>query len=154
MGIIVAAGWVVDEVDRESRPCRYCGAEVQATEPSCDFCRGCYYAGRTHEAPPTLADILRAHPRIVSDSVGVWHTGGGCFSLAGEVAGAEYLYVMSGGEDMDPSTPPSPAHPWVLCMDDSENGEYLTIEGITSAEEYAAALESALERWDAGERDW
>lgn len=66
---------------RNERLCRFCGEGVTATVAETDFCRLCFYSGRSLE--DSYSGIIG---RLTSDetveSADVWHTGGGCFLLA------------------------------------------------------------------------
>lgn len=67
------------EVERESKPCKFCGAEVQSD--SADFCRACYYGGRTQTARGDIVKMLKGIRGVSKETVGPWHTGGGCWSI-------------------------------------------------------------------------
>jgi hypothetical protein len=100
------------EVERESNPCRYCGAEVQASDSKIDYCRGCYYSGTSLEegCRPAL-DLLDQIPG--GKGATVWHTGGGCFALAVDFPDETYVMVTDGdagvtdedGLPLDPQQP-------------------------------------------------
>jgi hypothetical protein len=96
------------EVERESRPCRYCGGEVQSSNPDCDFCRGCFYTGASQEdaCEPALA-MLRTIPGAKDASV--WHTGGGCFALG--VTFQDGSYIMASEEATVTNEDGSPVDP-------------------------------------------
>lgn len=86
----------VVEVERESRPCRFCGAEVQANEARIDYCRNCYYFGRPREE--ARAAQIAFFEEATGATVGVEHTGGGCFWLAFRWEGETDYYVATDGE--------------------------------------------------------
>lgn len=89
------------EVERESRPCRFCGAEVQADDPRITHCRGCYYGGRVEEEERET-QIAYFAERTGAEVV-VEHTGGGCFWMAFRFEGEDDFYVATDGEASLPS---------------------------------------------------
>lgn len=98
----------IEEIERESRPCVYCGAEVQSE--SANFCRGCFYSGRSQaEKQPHAHAILRSLPGVDPETVAVWHTGGGCFSIGAALSidGKEYE-ILVGQEDFIPEEENAP----------------------------------------------
>lgn len=71
---------VVEVVERNERECRYCGGGVTSPNPQVDYCRMCFYTGRSQQG--TFDELCK---RLTEASNGrewgVWHTGGGCFCL-------------------------------------------------------------------------
>lgn len=84
------------EVERESRPCRFCGSEVQADDPATDFCRGCHYTGR-HQDDARSEQIEWFQEQLGCD-VHSEHTGGGCFWMAFYFDQTAEFYVATDGE--------------------------------------------------------
>lgn len=74
----------IEVVERPSRPCKFCGTEVQVDlekHPDTDWCRNCHYLG-VHDDDERMnqrADFVTA---LGADRVTVEHTGGGCFWMA------------------------------------------------------------------------
>lgn len=92
-GITLSGAEYLDivEVDRESRPCVFCGTEVESAKEEVDFCRSCFYVGTFHEERTCkdLLDAIRPLPEVKEASV--WHTGGGCFNVAIELLDGRLL---------------------------------------------------------------
>jgi hypothetical protein len=107
------------EIERESRPCRYCGGEIQSTKPDVDFCRGCFYVGRTQDEHwPEIYDALKALEGVRPESVGVWHTGGGCFAIGAviDIDGVEHdILVADDASIPDPAEKPDAT--FGACLD-------------------------------------
>jgi hypothetical protein len=130
------------EVERESKPCRYCGGEVQSPNPDCDFCRMCFYTGQSQEeaCEPALA-LLRTIPGVTGASV--WHTGGGCFSLGVTLLDGGSLMAAVEASVTDENGVPHDPHArawasWVYANDDDEEGREL-VEGDATIPEIVAA---------------
>lgn len=87
------------EVERASRPCKYCGGEVQSD--TAEFCRGCYYSGRAADEGHRES-IAYFEAQLPGWQVGTEHTGGGCFWMAfhppGEDTERGYFYIATDGE--------------------------------------------------------
>ena len=97
-------------VDRESKPCRYCGGEVESDNPDVDFCRGCYYGGNSQANKlPEVQAMLRGETHqllgVKPESVGIWHTGGGCFSVGAyvDLDGTEWEILIGSEGDVPDS---------------------------------------------------
>jgi hypothetical protein len=145
----------IREVERESKPCRFCGGEVQATATDVDYCRGCFYAGRIFEDGVTgLLAALREHPNIDPDSVGVWHTGGGCFCVGANYqwdAGTTLEILTSREASVDEG--PSLEHPWMIGLTDSE-GEYTDLpDELSSVEDLVEAVDRVVAEWESITKD-
>ena len=105
------------------RPCRYCESEVTSTRLEVDFCRDCFYEGRTLNElfSQLIADIQRP---------AYWmHTGGGCFALEIPL-GEHYLWATA---DQDGSAPDDETGPWWLFRYDGmeDDGGDLIAAGLT-----------------------
>src|SRR5262245_14413885 len=87
--------------------CRFCGNQLEErviesnkTRPAAertDFCRFCYYGGRTHEEKfkPLITELQQIWKTGgVKMRVHVDHTGGGCFAITMRGA-ADYPYLMA-----------------------------------------------------------
>lgn len=96
-----AAYLVVEEVERESRPCRFCGTEVQANDPRVEHCRSCHYSGRLEEE--SRETQIAFFEEATRATVEVEHTGGGCFWLSFRWEGESDFYVATDGEASLPS---------------------------------------------------
>lgn len=118
------------EVERESRPCVFCGTEVESEKEETDFCRNCYYMGTFHEER-TCKDVLeavRAFPNV--DHAEVWHTGGGCFNVAITLLDGRLLTPSIGYLDEDGSVwaeaglPEDENDRWALAVSPSVDAWY------------------------------
>lgn len=157
----------IREVERDSRPCRFCGGEVQANaekHPEVDYCRMCFYSGKVfEEGTQGIIDALIAHPRTVDDTVGVWHTGGGCFAVGAELDnGLEMLTCREACVE----DPPSVEEPWGMGLtyhgDENGNGYgYLDSSLANESDEYyeitstvgvIECLDKMLALWEKGVR--
>lgn len=76
------------------RLCRFCGEGVTATDPDIDYCGLCFYSGRTRaeDASDVIAVLRDAFP---DELVEVWHTGGGCFSIAVQWSDGAYAMLAA-----------------------------------------------------------
>lgn len=84
--------------------CQLCGAEVTAKDPEVyPYCRNCHYTGQAHghRWKATLDKLGAAFPGA---SVGIDHTGGGCFWLAVRWPDDPKYYVLTDGEAALPET--------------------------------------------------
>lgn len=107
------------------RACRFCGGEVQSTNPETDFCRNCFYTGRWAEEQH--AALLSAFKSIAGvKSTAVWHTGGGCFNLAvtfadGRLATPSVSFQEQDGSwGIEPGFPSDPGDRWGVVVSESE----------------------------------
>ena len=99
------------------RPCRFCSLAVVSSVPTCDFCRECYFLGRTHAEQPRIAKVIKALNGNDTDVVAdLTHTGGGCWGLeirglqAGRVGFATASIKMQDSTwQTDPTLPAEPA---------------------------------------------
>jgi hypothetical protein len=143
----------IREVERESKPCKFCGGEVQSN--AVDFCRSCFYGGEVFkEGVSGIIDALKAHPMIDAESVGVWHTGGGCFAVGANIDGDDSLALYC-SDEASVDTPPSAENPWMIGLQwDADDGDcYLDGGTFTDTASAVQAFDALLARWDAGERD-
>lgn len=83
-----SAGPLVERIQTEQaarmKTCRFCGERFLAPRgqaPDVDFCRSCYYDGRTHMEEPRVAPVIARIRERVNANVSVDHTGCGCFKL-------------------------------------------------------------------------
>ena len=83
-----------DEIVR----CKTCGRVVSSGDPErYPYCRGCHYVGNASE--DVRADQLLTFRRAFPDAtVGIDHTGGGCFWLAIRWDGSDTYYALTDGE--------------------------------------------------------
>jgi hypothetical protein len=93
--------FAISEVERQHQPCKTCGGEAQNKPESYaeyPYCRMCFYTGRA--ADDVNAEGLAAFKEALPDaqSIGVEHTGGGCFWLAFYWPDDPKFYVATGGE--------------------------------------------------------
>lgn len=114
---------VIEEIDRESKPCVFCGNEVEADDEATDFCRSCFYSGRHLERKH--ADLIGRIGDIAAvTTCDVWHTGGGCFNLAIRLADGRLLTPSVGREEEDGIWPepglPEEGEQWSLVISESE----------------------------------
>lgn len=85
-------------VERESHPCTLCGAEVTAKDPvAYPYCESCHYTGASADALNGEA-LAWFQQRLPSATVGVEHTGGGCFWLAFRWPDDPVYYTATDGE--------------------------------------------------------
>jgi hypothetical protein len=76
--------------------CRFCGETDPAhLSAKVDYCRGCYYDGRTMEE--AFADFLTDIAGHTNLDAHVAHTGGGCFVISLVLADGSYVWA-SGAE--------------------------------------------------------
>lgn len=116
-------------VEENTRLCRFCGDGVTSTNPAVDFCTICFYTGRafSEKMEPAVVFIREQLAELVDpESVGVWHTGGGCFCVgASLVNGGELL--LSDAESGLPMEADSPLMDAVwagwLCRNAQETDE-------------------------------
>lgn len=142
----------ISVVERESRACRFCGTEIQADNPSIDYCRNCHYSGRPREEKEWVQIImsaLRTHPRVEGQSVGVWHTGGGCFCVG--ASGKDGLQILA-AYDADVEDAPSAESPWMVCVNDEDDDDAVLVDNLTTVDMIAAAVDAAISAWDEGVR--
>jgi len=135
------------ELDRDSKPCRFCGEEVQANDPNCDYCRGCFYGGRTHDEwwPQIHAD-LKSFECVDDDTVGVWHTGGGCFAIGAvaTIGGKSYeILVASDAAIPDPAEEPDAT--FGACLMEEEEGSGWQ-DGDVHAGDVKALVQNLIDR--------
>lgn len=126
---------VVEVVLRNERLCVFCGEGVTATTSETDFCRNCFYTGRSWERKlaPLLARIDEIDEVV---STAVWHTGGGCFNLAVTLADGRLLTPSEGFRSDDDGTVwPEPGFP---DADDPESRWSMVV----------SASEEAWSEWD------
>lgn len=87
-------------VDRDPQPCKVCGGEA-ANSPEqyavYPYCRNCYYMGSAAE-DIHLNDLAAFRKAFPDATVGVEHTGGGCFWLAFRWEGDPVFYCATAGE--------------------------------------------------------
>jgi ribosomal protein S27AE len=107
---------VVDVVERNERLCRFCGEGVTATDADTDYCSNCFYTGRPlDELHSRMFETLRTHRKVKSAEV--WHTGGGCFTLAVRLHDGRLLSLTDGDAGI-----PELGEPWqsLAIADDEE----------------------------------
>ena len=112
------------EVERESRPCVFCGSQVEAENPEVDFCRMCFYVGRMHEER-TCKEVLDAIRTLAGvEDASVWHTGGGCFLLGIKLMDGRLLtpsigYMEDGRVSPDAGLPEDEGDRWAMVISES-----------------------------------
>lgn len=127
-GAVLAGEEYLDivEVERESRPCVFCDAEVESENPEVDFCRMCFYVGRMHEER-TCAYVLEGIRSIEGvEDASVWHTGGGCFLLGIKLTDGRLLtpsigYMEDGRVWVDAGLPEDEGERWGLVVSETED---------------------------------
>lgn len=114
------------EIDRESRPCVFCGTEVESDKV--DFCRSCFYTGTFHEErTPSVVELLAGvRPLDKVEHAHVWHTGGGCFIVGIKLTDGRLLTPSIGYRAEDGHVWPEPSFPedegdtWALVISANE----------------------------------
>lgn len=149
----------ITEVDRADRPCVHCGRQVEAEKPEVDICRSCFYSGRSMAAPQSVVEALRNNPLVDAETLGIWHTGGGCFSLGAILkdrvgTDGREMNILCGTESMDPTQEPSKETPWCVCVEGDDGMGVMSEYGLTDAEMVSASVSELVAAWDSGRRDW
>lgn len=146
---------MTDEVTID-RPCTFCGREVTSTKPDIDYCEMCFYTGRSWER--TLDPLIQRIQALAPDAtVGVWHTGGGCFNLAVTLPSGALLTPSIGtgdGEEWfpEPGFPTQPDERWCLVVSETEQAwsewdeDKITFSGPLTEDELVEAIKAEVER--------
>lgn len=133
---------------RNPRLCRFCGDGITSSKPDVDFCRGCFYSGEPFkEKFEACAAMIRERlgELVVAESVGIWHTGGGCFALGATLANSGELLMGGGDASLPDADQPEASACWQAWLSRTEQ-EAENQDGIAIPETGHATLASILER--------
>ncbi len=129
------------------RPCRFCGQQVTSDQKAVDFCRGCYFSGRTKAEEPRIAAVLAAANAIPNAKAELMHTGGGCWGMEVHFTDGRFAFATEAYWDeqhkqwqAESNLPERPEDRWALSISKSEETFFEGEEplvwkvGITDAE--------------------